>query len=326
VAQVTRAQKLRLGIFLAAGLAVLVGGLVILAGMKLGETRDRYVVRWRDAAVSLSGLDVGSPVKYSGIRVGRVDSVRIDPDDVSVILVELSLDGGTPIAEDTKANLGSQGITGLKYVELTRGSSKARVRRPGEEIPAGASLFDDLAASAGDIARKVDTVLDRVVDLTGPDMKRRVESLLDRSDALLATVNDTIVENRAALKLLAERLAGTATQVEALSAELAGSARRANALLDQATAVLRNARATPERVNEFLAEGTLLLGESRALLGSDGLRRTLTTFNSLLTQSRGSVVETVSFLRETAENVSALSQKLRDDPTLLLRREDGDEE
>jgi ABC-type transporter Mla subunit MlaD len=321
MAHPTRAQKARLGIFLAAGLTVLLGGLLILAGMRLGETRDAYKVRWRDADVSLSGLEVGSPVKYSGIRVGRVESVKIDPQDVGVIVVELSLDGGTPVAEDTKANLGSQGITGLKYIELSRGSSGARLRAPGEEIPPGTSLFDELASQAGDIARKVDQVLDRVSDLTGPDMKTRLASVLDRTDKLLATLDATVSENREALKLLATRLSGTAAEVEALSRELAGSARRANALLDEATVLVKAARATPERVNALLENGAAVLAETRAALGPEGLQRTLSSVNGLLARSRQDLAETVVFLRETAENASALTQRLRDDPTLLIRGE-----
>ncbi|HYU15587.1 MAG TPA: MlaD family protein, partial [Candidatus Acidoferrum sp.] len=209
MAQVTRAQKLRLGIFLAAGLAVLIGGLAILAGLKLGERRDSYVVRFRDSGVSLSGLDIGSPVKYSGIRVGRVDAIRIDPDDVSVIQVELSLDHDTPVADDSVANLGSQGITGLKYVELSRGSRTARVRVPGEEIPPGTSLLDNLAQRADQIAVKAETVLDRVAVLAGPDMKERLARLLDRSEELLGTVDSVLRENRESLKTLAERVTGT---------------------------------------------------------------------------------------------------------------------
>jgi phospholipid/cholesterol/gamma-HCH transport system substrate-binding protein len=326
VSQPTRAQKLRLGIFLAVGLTVLVGGLVILAGMKLGEQRDRYRVRWTDGAVSLSGLEIGSPVKYSGIRVGRVDSVRIDPDDVGVIVVELSLDGGTPVAEDTKANLGSQGISGLKYIELSRGSASARLRKPGEEIPAGSSLFDSLAGQAEDIARKVDAVLDRLVDLTGPDMKARIAGVLERSDQLMGTVDGLLQDNREALKTLASRLAGTATQVEAMAAELAGTARRANLLLDESAALLRSARATPERVNAFLEQGTAVLASTRTLLGADGLQKALGGINSVDLQSRHEVIEAIAYLRETAENMSALSQRLRDDPSLLIRGEsEGDE-
>jgi ABC-type transporter Mla subunit MlaD len=309
VAQVTRAQKLRLGIFLATGLTVLIGGLVILAGMKLGEKRDRYQIRFQEAAVSLSGLDVGSPVKYSGIRVGRVDSVRIDPKDVGVILVAISLDHGTPVAEDTKANLGSAGITGLKYVELTRGSQKARVRKPGEDIPPGVSLFDNLALKAGDIADKVEVVLDKVAVLTGEDMKERIAKVLDRTEQLLATINDTVAENRQSLKVLADRASQTATALEGLSSELAGTARRVNLLLDESTALVRNSKATPERVNAFLEAGTGVLAN----------------MNTLLAKSRQDFVESLGYLREAAENASALTQKLRDDPTLLLRGEGGED-
>jgi phospholipid/cholesterol/gamma-HCH transport system substrate-binding protein len=326
LSQPTRAQKLRLGIFLAAGLSVLVGGMVILAGLKLGETRDHYTVRYAEGGVSLSGLEVGSPVKYSGIRVGRVDSVHVDPKDVGVIIVDISLDGGTPVAEDTRANLGSQGITGLKYIELSRGSSKARVRKPGETIPPGTSLFDDLANQAGDIAKKVDQVLAQVLDLTGPDMKLRLAAVLDRSEKLMATIDGLLDENRASLKVLAARLSGTATQVEALTTELAGTARRANALLDQTTLTVKSARATPEHINAFLEQATAVLAETRVVLGPEGMQRTLTGVNAILVQSRHEVIEAIAYLRETAENLSALSQRLRDDPSLLIRGESGDEE
>ena len=87
---VTRAQKVRLGIFLVVSALLLIGGLVILAGARLGEKRDLYFVRYAEGEVSLNGLDVGSPVKYSGIRVGRVDRISIDPSDVSVIVVTIS--------------------------------------------------------------------------------------------------------------------------------------------------------------------------------------------------------------------------------------------
>jgi phospholipid/cholesterol/gamma-HCH transport system substrate-binding protein len=318
LAQVTRTQKVRLGVFLASGLSVLVGGLVVLAGLSLGESRDRYVVRFRESGVSLSGLDVGSPVKYSGIRVGRVDAVRIDPQDVSVILVELSLDGGTPVAEDSMANLGAQGITGLKYVELSRGSKAARVREPGEEIPPGTSMFDSLAQKADEIAGKVEIVLDRVAILAAPDMKDRLARLLDRSSELLATVNGVLADNRVALKTLAEQVTATAGQVKQLSTELAGAAGRASALLGEATVLVRNSRATPERLNAFLEQGTAVLAESRVLLGQDGLQRALARVNTILAQTEHQVIETVGLMREAAENASVLTEKVRDDPSLLL--------
>ena len=318
MAEITRAQKVRLGIFIGVGLTVLVGGLVILGGSKLVERRDHYLVRFREAAVSLNGLDVGSPVKYSGIRVGRVDSVRVDPNDVSVILVELSLDHKTPIAVDTMANLGSQGITGLKYIDLTRGTSGARVRKPGEEIPTGTSLFDSLALQAGQIATKVEAVLDRLSDMTGPDQKDRIARVLDRTEALLTTVDAMLTENRESLKKLAE-------QVEVVATELAGTAKQANALLGEATQLVKNAKATPVRLNAFLEQGTAVLAESRVVLGPDGLQRTIGAVNAVIGQTRQQLVEAIGLVREAAENASAFTQKLRDDPSLLLRGSGSEE-
>jgi phospholipid/cholesterol/gamma-HCH transport system substrate-binding protein len=322
--QITRAQKIRLGIFLATGATVLIGGIVILAGLKLGEERDEYDVRFRDADVSLSGLEPGSPVKYSGIQVGRVEAVRIDPDDVSVILVELSLDEGTPVAEDSKANLGVQGITGLKYVELSRGSRNARVREPGEEIPPGTSTLDNLTQKADQIATKVNVVLDRLADLAGPDMKDRIGSLMESTDEFLRTVNTVLRDNREALASLATSVRGTAEQARMLTTELATTAKRANGLLAEATIMLRNSRGTPKQLNAFLEQAAAVLKESRGLLGPDGLQRTVARINTLLGQTHQQLVDTVGMLRETAENASALSERLRDDPSLLLLG--GDEE
>jgi phospholipid/cholesterol/gamma-HCH transport system substrate-binding protein len=323
MAQVTRAQKVRLGIFLAAGLVVLVGGLLFLAGLKLIEGRDEYVVRYRDLDVSLNGLETGSPVKYSGIRVGRVDAVRVDPDDVSVILVELSLDEDTPVAEDSKADLGSQGITGLKYIELTRGSRRARIREPGEEIPAGSSMFDNLAQKADQIAGKAEIVLDRVAVLASED---RLGKLIDTSEKFLATLNQVLIDNRDSLKTLAASLTGTAEQANLLAAELAKTAKQANALLGEATVLVKNSKATPARLDAFLVEGTAVLKESKVLLGPEGAQKTLTRVNSMLTQTNRQIVETIGMIREAAQNAAAFTEKIRDDPSLLLLGDDDEDD
>lgn len=322
MAQVTRAQKVRLGIFLAAGLTVFVGGILFLAGLKLIEGRDDYVVRYRDQDVSLNGLETGSPVKYSGIRVGRVDSVRVDPDDVSVVLVELSLDEGTPVAENSKADLGSQGITGLKYIELTRGKAGARIREPGEEIPAGTSLFDNLANKADQIAGKAEVVLDRVAVLASEDHLGR---LIDTSEKFLATLNGVLIDNRESLKTLATSMTGTAEQANILAGELAKTAKQANALLAEATVLVRNSKGTPARLDAFLEQGTAVLAESKVLLGPEGVQKTLARVNTMLAQTNRQVVETIGMIREAAQNAAVFTEKIRDDPSLLLLGDDDDD-
>ncbi|MCB9545218.1 MAG: MCE family protein [Myxococcales bacterium] len=310
---VTRAQKLRLGIFVATGLVALVGGLIVLAGMRLGEVRDTYRVRYADGDVSLSGLEVGSPVKYSGIRVGRVDVIRIDPQDVGVVLVEISLTGGTPVAEDTQASLGSMGITGLKYIELTRGSRAARVRKPGEEIPAGKSALDDLSNQAGEIAAKVSEALDRVNAFVSPDMKDRLASVLDRTDKLLATAEATIAENREG--------------VRALTASLAITADRVGALLDEAgpnlTRTLDEGARTARTLRDASGKLDGLLGDARK--ATQSLDKVLDVGGQTLAQTRESLVQGLVYFRDSASNLKAFSRKVKDDPSLLLLSEGGEE-
>ena len=339
----TRAQKVRLGAFLAMGLATVVGGLVALAGAKLGEERDPYTIRYDEASVSLSGLSIGSPVRYSGIKVGRVDGIRIDPKDVSVIVVELSLDEDTPVAENTKANLGSLGITGLKYIELTRGLADARVRKPGEEIPAGSSAFDDLSSRAGEIAEKVSVTLDNLNSMTGPDMKERVAKVLDRSEQLLTSLDQTVQENRQALKAATARITGAAKELEGLTGELAGTVRRTNGLidavrpklvraLDSGGGLVEELRLTRGKIDDTLVSVEGLMTDGRDVLGPAGVQKTMTRLNTLLkrtsllvVQSREDIVEAMNYLRETTENMSHFSRKVREDPSLLLISE-GDEE
>ena len=326
---VTRAQKVRLGVFVAVSCAVLFGGLLLLAGMKLGETRDLYPVCFSDANASLNGLEVGSPVKYSGIRVGRVDSIKVDPQDVSVLVVGLSLEGGTPVAEDSLASAGSMGITGLKYIELSRGSRAARIRTPGETIPAGESMMDALTDRAGVISAKLEVLVDNLNQLTTPEMRGKVAAVLDNTNQLLRTADETVAENRGNLQQLSEKIARASVQVEELTRELKGTSQRVNAMLDSAS----------PQVATVLTEAALLVGElrhsreqldatlvtARAAMGEEGMGKTLQSADRLmdrgyrvLVQSQEEIEVAVERLRETSENLSTFSQRIKDDPSLLL--------
>jgi phospholipid/cholesterol/gamma-HCH transport system substrate-binding protein len=67
---------------------------------------------------SVSGLTVGSTVRYLGVDVGRVAAIRIDRRSASRVQVIVDLDDSTPIAEKTVAELSLLGVTGLLYIDL----------------------------------------------------------------------------------------------------------------------------------------------------------------------------------------------------------------
>lgn len=75
---------------------------------------------------SVSGLALGDPVKFHGVDVGTVKNMVIDPDDPSLVQVDVNLRKDTPVKTDTKATLAMKGITGVVFVELSGGSADAK--------------------------------------------------------------------------------------------------------------------------------------------------------------------------------------------------------
>lgn len=298
MAEMSRSQKVRLGAFLAAGLAFLLSAIVLLAGRGLIEERDAYTIRFSNKDLSFSGLETGSSVKYSGIKVGRVEDIHIAPKDVSIIEVTISLQGGTPIAEDSAASLGSVGITGLKYIELSRGSPTARLRNPGEEIPAGDSLIDELSARALSIAGQLESILENIEGMTNAKNQERLAEVLDRTAALLEDNQSRLDSVIANIDQFTETGAGVAEEAKLFVEELRTTGSELKGLIE----------------------------DSRETLGPDGLGGTVASSNellgrvSLMIKRNQLVVETsLRDLQNSAENLNDLTLQVKDNPSLLFR-------
>jgi phospholipid/cholesterol/gamma-HCH transport system substrate-binding protein len=82
-----------------------------------------YQIHFSD---SVSGLTVGDAVAFRGVDVGTVKSMRIDPDNSRLVLVEVRLFKETPVKTDTRASLEMKGITGVVKIELNGGDPAAQ--------------------------------------------------------------------------------------------------------------------------------------------------------------------------------------------------------
>ena len=151
-----QSRKIRLGIFIMVSSALLLFLIIFFTARELFEKTDTYYVAYQDKSVS--GMEVGSPVKYLGINVGTISDIHIDPEDVTSVVVELSLDHGTPIKEDSQADIVSLGITGMKAIEIRGGSNETEVLKPGSYITPGSSLSSEISGKAEVIAEKVENV------------------------------------------------------------------------------------------------------------------------------------------------------------------------
>src|SRR5215472_14269050 len=172
----TRGRYILVGVFV---LTLLVGIFVSIVWLTRGQFQREgqiYDIFFRG---SVSGLSEGAPVRYKGVLIGRVLTIRLDPENVERIRVRIEVDTGTPIKEDAVASLELQGITGQAFVQITGGSNASPpvATPPGRSYPVIASRpsqLEEVVASA-------------------PELLNRFIRLTDHLNALLSEENRTAI-------------------------------------------------------------------------------------------------------------------------------------
>ena len=104
----TRANYLLVGLFVILFALGFLGFVIWLAKVQIDTTFAYYDIVYRG---SVTGLKEGSPVRFSGVRVGQAVTVRLDPADPSQVRITIEVDRLTPVRSDTEASLEFEGLT-----------------------------------------------------------------------------------------------------------------------------------------------------------------------------------------------------------------------
>ena len=110
--------ELSVGLFVLLGIAAIIY-LASQVGTGSLLSGDTYLIESRFA--NTGGLHSGSSVLVSGVTVGRVEAIRIEPSDYSAI-VTLRVLSGLRLPTDSMASIKTSGLIGDKYVALSPGA------------------------------------------------------------------------------------------------------------------------------------------------------------------------------------------------------------
>jgi phospholipid/cholesterol/gamma-HCH transport system substrate-binding protein len=165
--------------------AILTGLFTLLFGAALvyaflwfrGEARpfDDYLLVSR---YSVNGLYPQSEVRFRGIAVGKVETMKVDPGDPRNILIGVTVDREVPITRGTYARLGYQGVTGLAYVMLDDDGANPERLKPGRgeppRITVRPNLFDDLANAGQSLLQQANQLLERLNRIASEENEQRL--------------------------------------------------------------------------------------------------------------------------------------------------------
>lgn len=337
--ELTRAQKARLGVFVVTGATVLGGSAMILGGLRLAEVRDPYSVRFKG---SVGGLEPSSQVRYQGLRVGRVDSMRIAPDRPDLIEVFLSLDGGTQLRVGTKAQLATSGLTGLKTVNLVPENLTDEYIAVGSQIPAKPSALDEIFDQGPTIARTVTQVALNIADWTNDDNRLRFEKILDNVAKLTETLEGVLRRSEEPMLEAVDQFTETAESVSRF-AKVTSVVLQDNR--DEIRRTMASVRSSLDSIKDLLAavdekEVAATVTAARGAMESldkrmsdaelgrlmASLRRSLDDVTGLLGEvdlavraSREDFVLALKRLREASGDIREFSRIIAQDPSVLVR-------
>jgi phospholipid/cholesterol/gamma-HCH transport system substrate-binding protein len=159
--------KIRLGLFIAGGLAIFVLAIFI-----IGKQKNLFnpVFKLTSTFRNVSGLQVGNNIRFSGINVGTVDNIRIINDSTVKVDMLIKKEVRQFIKSDGEVAIGSEGLIGDKLLFITQGTSDAPVVKPGQQLASTEpveidAIMASLQVTAGNAAIISEQLADIMINL-----------------------------------------------------------------------------------------------------------------------------------------------------------------
>lgn len=93
-----------------------------------------------------AGIEPGSDVKISGIKIGVVENNTLDYESYRAVLL-LNVDNAVKLPLDSSAKIASAGLLGEKFIEISPGSDEELLKNSGEiEFTQSSVSLEDLLA------------------------------------------------------------------------------------------------------------------------------------------------------------------------------------
>ena len=189
------------GLFMAGGITIGVVAIIWLGMSKFFDKGSYYSIFFDE---SVQGLNVDAPVKYRGVAIGRVDTIRVAADS-RLIEVVIKIESDLGAQQDMAAQLKVVGITGNMFIELDRVEAEAQSRSPMLNFP---TEYPVLASRPSDIKE----ILHDIDDIVGNFKKIDFQGISDRLKTTMENFDQMVRDSN--VPALTEQIRATVANVD----------------------------------------------------------------------------------------------------------------
>lgn len=197
--------KIRLGLFVAGGLA-----LFVLAIFIIGKQKNLFnpVFKLTTTFYNVSGLQVGNNIRFSGINVGTVDNISIINDSTVRVDMLIKKEVKKFIKSDCGVTIGSEGLIGDRLLIITQGSTDAPTAKEGQELASAEPVETDaIMASLQITAGNAEVITEQLAEIMSKINKGKgTLGKLIQDTAIAENLTQTIVNLKKSSKGLDQNM------------------------------------------------------------------------------------------------------------------------
>ena len=195
----------KLGMFVTVGLLLLVAAVYVIGAQKnLFNPTFRVKTIFRN----VSGLKIGSNVRFSGINIGTVDFIQIETDTTVKVEIIIQQEVQKFIRKDSRASIGSEGLMGDKILVITPGSIEEQQAVENDFLISEAPIdMDEIMASVKVSAENLEIITDQMAAITyNINHGNGAISKLIKDDKFANSINKTMSNLEAGSKSMSENM------------------------------------------------------------------------------------------------------------------------
>jgi len=273
-----RAKYALIGLFTFAVIAAAFGFIYWLHSASGSKETKPYLVVFEG---SVSGLRVGGPVLFNGIRVGEVSEMRLT-DKPSEVAAVISITPSTPVRSDTIVTLEYAGLTGIASVSLKGATSSAPALQPAKNGSLPTLRAGSTAGDMGNAVRETLAKADSIIVENQESLRNAIKNLETFTEALARNGNkiDELVHNGSAAMSSINDLA---VSLKSDTSKLAGNLDKLTVNLDKQTTILaENLDKRTAEITEGITKVTDTANKQINIVGND-LHRSIANIDRAVT-------------------------------------------